>query len=128
MKKNEIKILIIDEEKAIRRSLTFFLEDSGFFVKSAENLESAFSLNNTFNFDLAVVDLNLKNENGEDFIIKANSINPDMKFIIYTGDQSYIIPEYLSKIGLSKKNVLIKPVFEISVFLEVINNIINGGT
>jgi len=67
---DEVKILLVDDERMVRRSMEKTLTRAGFYVVTAEDTSSALEL---FKedleeepFDLALLDLNMPNFNGID--------------------------------------------------------------
>lgn len=122
---NERRVLVIDDEAVVRESLEQYLEDCDFDVKTAESGIAALQiLNETDGFDIAVVDVRMPEMNGEDFIVEANRICPDMKFLIQTGTLGYCVNSALQQLGLTSENVLKKPVFELQTYVTKINEIL----
>jgi len=65
---DEIKILLVDDERMVRRSMEKTLIRAGFYVETAENTSSALALFKEEMaedpFDLALLDLNMPNFEG----------------------------------------------------------------
>ncbi len=61
-------ILIIDDEAAIRRTLTLLLGKDGYMIREASNIAEAISILTEQRIDLAIVDLRLGDESGLDLI------------------------------------------------------------
>jgi DNA-binding NtrC family response regulator len=61
-------ILIIDDEAAIRRTLTLLLGKDGYMVREASNIAEAVRILSEQTVDLAIVDLRLGDESGLDLI------------------------------------------------------------
>lgn len=113
MEKN-IRVLIVDDEVMICKMFSGYLEDYGFYVKTAENGEDGLKLVNDEKFDAAIVDMRLPDMIGNDFILKANQIQPDIKYFVHTGSLEYKIPQELKEIGLDNDSILHKPVADMN--------------
>lgn len=110
MTSNKIKILIIDDEIMICKMFSGYLEDYGFYVKTAETGTKALEIVAEEKFDAAIVDMRLPDMIGNDFILKANEIQPGIRYFIHTGSLEYVIPGELINIGITKDFILHKPV------------------
>ncbi len=60
------RILIVDDDQLLRRSLAFNLEQAGFEVKTAANAEAALGIMNLASPDLVVLDIGLPGMDGLD--------------------------------------------------------------
>lgn len=60
----EIKLLLVEDDPGIVRSLTEFLRKEGFCVSSAPGQQKALELAETQSFDLALLDISLADGNG----------------------------------------------------------------
>lgn len=121
MADRDLRVLIVDDEELLRINLTDFLEDEGFYVKSASSGESALNFLRKEQFDIAIVDMRLPGMNGNTLIIEAHRIVPGLKFIIHTGSADYSLPEELKAIGVTKKNIFLKPVEDLDSLLDIID-------
>jgi len=79
------KILIIDDEAFIRENVSRILSEDGYQVCQAANGIEARELVSGGEIDLALLDLNLGNENGTDVLKVLKSLDPDLLVIIITG-------------------------------------------
>lgn len=125
MKNSEIKILLIDDEAPILRILASFLEDHDYQIFSATSGEMALSLEESNNCHIAIVDMRMDGIDGEQTMIKLRERNPYLKFIIHTGSSEYYINEPLKKLGIKEKYFFKKPVLNMNVFLNAIDNLLN---
>ncbi len=63
-----LRILIVDDEANIRKTLSVFMESGGHKVRSVECFRGALEAARTSRFALAFVDLPLGNESGLDLL------------------------------------------------------------
>ena len=82
---NNNRILIVDDEKSIRLSLTDELEDEGYRVSTAANGEEAFKLLAEEDFDLVITDLVMEGIDGIEVLKKAKTLDPVLSVLILTG-------------------------------------------
>lgn len=117
------RLLIIDDEKAIRRSMAEYLEDFDFEVEEAESGEIAINkcLENVF--DAAIVDLRLPGVTGDALIIQLHKKYPQMKFMIHTGSCEFKIPEQLKELGITDGHIIHKPVIDLNKLVEQIREL-----
>ncbi|MCL5019957.1 MAG: sigma-54 dependent transcriptional regulator [Patescibacteria group bacterium] len=79
-----LRILVVDDEINIRKTLSICLESEGHQVISVKSFSEAVETVNRNEFDLAFVDLRLGTENGLDLIPLLLGILPLIKIIIIT--------------------------------------------
>ncbi|MEI8032480.1 MAG: sigma-54 dependent transcriptional regulator [Chlorobiaceae bacterium] len=80
----KLNILIIDDEKNIRKTLSVFMESRGHEVKAVCCFQDAIDEAHRNRFDLALVDLRLGTENGLDLILPLMKSCPWMKIVVIT--------------------------------------------
>ena len=78
------KVLIIDDEPAIRRSMGGILENEGFTVTDAPSAIEALSLLNNDTFDAIFCDIKMPQMDGIEFLVKAKTLT-DAPIIIISG-------------------------------------------
>lgn len=78
------KILVVDDEKSIRDSLSMILSDEGYEVNSAADGEEALKLINDENFDVIISDIKMPGVDGMELLSKASKVSPETFFIIMT--------------------------------------------
>lgn len=120
-----VKLLVVDDEEMIRVNLRYFLEDEGFDVHCADSGEGAIALLRTFKTppDIAIVDMRLPGIDGNETILTAHAIFPQIQFIVHTGSSEYFLGDELRAIGLTDDNVLLKPLANMDAIVKVIANI-----
>lgn len=112
-------ILVVDDEQLIREFLTELLEEHGYFVYSQSNGKDGLALFEVHQgeIDLVVVDKNMPELDGEQFLLQLKSLRPNLRIILITG---YLEDEDLAV--LEEKNaykVFTKP-FEPKAFLAAV--------
>ena len=78
------KILLVDDEPAIRQMLTRLMTGEGYFVVPATNGIEAIELASRGQFDLLLLDLNMPGLDGWDTFEKLTSKNPLLPVIVIT--------------------------------------------
>ncbi|MDP4173042.1 MAG: sigma-54 dependent transcriptional regulator [Bacteroidota bacterium] len=79
-----VKVLIVDDEKAIRESLELVLRDEGYRSDTAADGEEALEKLKLENYDVVITDIKMPKLDGIELLRKANHISPDTFFIIMT--------------------------------------------
>ncbi len=123
MNQQPIKVLIIEDEEMVRINLEDFLEDDGFEVKSADSGELGIELLAGSEFDIAIVDMRLPGMDGNTFIKKAKKIQPRLDFIIHTGSAFYSLPKEFSDMGITREQILLKPLSDMEVLTQAIRRL-----
>lgn len=81
----QIKVLVIDDERAIRSTLTDILGNEGYKVTVAENGEDGLRKFSDGGFDVVMCDVKMPKMDGVEFLEKAKALNPDIPIIIISG-------------------------------------------
>lgn len=77
------RILVVDDDKSILRTLKRVLEKNGYSVHTAETAKEAIDKLRSHHFDLAIVDVWLPDMKGTDLLSKAKAeLQQTVKFII----------------------------------------------
>ncbi len=82
MKQN--KILIVDDEIRIRNILKLLFEKKKFYVKIADSGEKAIEISYKENFDVILLDMNMKGINGLETMEKLQSLQENAQYIFVT--------------------------------------------
>lgn len=85
MAHKEKRILLVDDEAAIRRSFERLLERSGYRVATAANGEEAMAWLIQKPFDLVLLDMKLPGASGLEVIRQATEQQPETPIMILTG-------------------------------------------
>jgi DNA-binding NtrC family response regulator len=78
-------ILIIDDERAIRKTLTEILGFEGYKIDEASDGEEGLKKFRDKNYDLVLCDIKMPKLDGIEFLEKASEINPEVPVIIISG-------------------------------------------
>jgi len=123
-----IKILIVEDEEIVRVNLEDFLEDEGFEAKSADSGEAGLEILEKEDFDVAIVDMRLPGIDGNTFIKKAKKMQTHLNIVIYTGSTFYSLPRELRQLGITEKQVLLKPLRDMGVLSQTIREMRESGS
>jgi len=102
------RILVIDDEESIRKTVSMILEHAGYLVDTAENGKQAIEKAAVNFYNLAVIDIRLPDIEGIDLLTSLKETTPKMIKIILTG-----YPELQNAIKAINKGVdayLVKPI------------------
>lgn len=77
-------VLIVDDEQAIRESLSMVLEDEGYTCLTSANGKNALDLFNKKHIDVLITDIHMPVINGLELFKKAKEISPNTRTIIIT--------------------------------------------
>lgn len=78
-------ILIIDDEKAIRKTLSEILSYEGYKIDDAENGEEGLKKIKAKQYDVVLCDIKMPRIDGIEFLEKAKEISPDTPIIMISG-------------------------------------------
>jgi len=82
---NMSQILIIDDEKAIRKTLTEILSYEGYKIEEASDGEEGLKKFKEKNYDVVLCDIKMPKLDGIEFLVKAREINPNIPVIMISG-------------------------------------------
>jgi signal transduction histidine kinase/DNA-binding response OmpR family regulator len=80
------KVLIVDDEKSIRNTVSEFLRLDGHEVQAAENADAADALMQAHSFDVVVTDIILPRVSGVTLLQRIKERAPDIQVIMMTGE------------------------------------------
>lgn len=83
-----INLLIVEDDKSLRRLMEVFLKKNGFQVFSAENGEKAIGIFDKCHIDLALCDIMMPKVNGYDLVKELRRFNYDLPIIMVTAKES----------------------------------------
>jgi len=85
MAKNSGSILIIDDERSIRKTLNEILSYEGFKVEEASDGDEGLKMFAEKNYDVVLCDIKMPRTDGIEFLVKAGECNPDIPVIMISG-------------------------------------------
>ena len=78
-------ILIIDDEKAIRKTLSEILSYEGYKIDEASDGEEGLKKFSTTPYDVVLCDIKMPKMDGIEFLEKARLVNPDVPIVVISG-------------------------------------------
>ncbi len=102
------KILIVDDEKTIRKFLARVLQNAGHTVQTAENGESALRCLHHEQYDLLLSDIRMSHIDGVELMKRARDLVPDMAVILLTGHAT--VQSAVAALRHGATDYLLKPV------------------
>ena len=113
------KILIVDDEPAIRKLLAKYLDGAGYECHTAENVVSAKEVLASNTFDLLLCDLKMPGESGLDLLRHTKKDYPHIGRVMITSLSSPEIASEIMAVGVY--GYIIKPVTKSIVLITVEN-------
>ena len=104
------RILVIDDDENVRKTVELTLKNSGFQVDSAENGQEAIKKANAHFYNLALIDIRLPDMDGTQLLTSLRETTPRMVKIILTGYPA--LENAVKAINKGVDGYLIKPVKE----------------
>jgi two-component system response regulator FlrC len=95
------RVLVVEDNAAIRASLALFLEHEGFDVVAVEEFDRAQQLIESERFDTLITDLDLPGGTGLDLLALARRFRPRMRSILMTGYGCSAVRKRVTEMGLS---------------------------
>jgi len=121
-----IIVLIVDDETIILDCLSIYFEDEGFEVHTAVTADQALEVLAALRPHVCIADMGLDGMNGEEFILRAHSAHPHIRFILHTGS-AYELSDFLRSTGMSQDDIMLKPVHDLSLFTDRIRLLASAG-
>ena len=120
-----MKLLIIDDDENVRTPITWHFEELDWDVTVVENKKEAMKHYND-HWDAVICDVKLVDGFGDDIVADMLTINKKPLYLLHTGFVGYTLPPKLKELGLTEKNILIKPVFDIGGIIKRIEDHYNN--
>ncbi len=83
-----IKILVVDDEPMIRRTLARKLQRENYHAQEADDGQSARTLLNADSWDLVLLDINLPDDNGLELLQEIHAQDADVPVLMMTGNRA----------------------------------------
>jgi len=111
------RILVVDDDESIRKTLATILEEKGYVVDTAENGKEAIEKSNAKFYNLALIDIRLPDMEGTKLLTAMKETIPRMVKIIVTGYPS--LQNAIEAVNKGADAYVLKPV-NIDHFLNTI--------
>ena len=109
----EVKILIIDDDPKVRKSISAFLEDSGYVIFEAENAIHGLNLFQQELPDLILLDLRMPEMDGLQFLEIIQDKSPDTPVIIVSG--AGVMADAIRALKLGAMDFITKPIMDLAI-------------
>jgi len=113
------RILVVDDDESIRKSLETILEGEGYVVDTAKNGKEAINKSNTGFYNLALLDVQLPDIEGTKLLTAMKDTRPKMIKIIFTGHPD--LENAIESVNKSADVYITKP-FSVNNFLKIIKD------
>lgn len=120
--KDEVKILIADDQKSVCDLLTEILEREGYEVKSVSDGRTAVQMARKKEFPLFMLDINMPGLNGIEALRKIKEIDQDAQVVMITGYASFQTAIEAIRNGAS--DYITKPFNNIEYVINIVNRVL----
>ena len=120
---SQVKVLIIDDEVFIRESLSFFLEDEGFEVITAENGRTGVDKFITNQPDIVILDLRMPEMSGMEVLPKIREITDLVPIIIVSGNNE--VSDAVEALRIGAWDYITKPIQDLNMMLHRMDLVLN---
>jgi DNA-binding NtrC family response regulator len=111
------RIIVVDDDESIRKTLSAILEDEGYLADTAESGKEAILKTNANFYNLALIDVRLLDMEGTELLIRIKDTVPRMRKIIITGYPT--VHNAIDAVNRNADAYLLKP-FDVGKVLFVI--------
>jgi PAS domain S-box-containing protein len=119
------RILIIDDEKAVRDSFGAHLEDCGYAILTAENGRTGLSLFEKELPDLVIVDLRMPEVDGMQVLEQISRVSPLTPLIVASG--TGVISDAIDALHCGAWDYLLKPIEDLSILIHAVEAALEKG-
>jgi DNA-binding response OmpR family regulator len=102
-----MKVLVIEDEKELRRSVVTYLSQEGYICESAVNFDEAISKINDYEYDCIIVDIMLPGGTGLDIIREIKKKNIESGIVIVSAKNS--LEDRIEGLEIGSDDYLTKP-------------------
>jgi len=113
------RILVVDDDEGIRKTLSAILQDEGYEVDTAESGKEAILKSNAGFYNLALIDVRLLDMQGTELLTRIKDTVPRMRKLIITGYPT--VHNAMEAVNRNADAYLIKP-FDMGKLLFVIKD------
>ncbi len=116
------RVLVIDDEYAIRLLLKSFLETHDYEVRLAEDGESALRLFEDFRPELVITDIMMPTENGLSIVSRIRERNPSINVIYLSAwlDETHTEKRLQEELARNPRYKLLKKPFDLDTLLKTV--------
>ena len=114
---SEKTILIVDDEKHLRQSLSYILEKEHYRVETTTSAEEALKCLMLHEYDLMFLDLNLPGMGGIDLLVEVHKHYPRLPVLILTAFAA--LESAIQAVRLGARDYLIKPIEPVEILRRV---------
>lgn len=109
----DAKLLVVDDDQAVRDSIVAYLEDSGYDVLEADNGEAALALFEREALDLVICDLRMPVMDGLTLLRRIMEVTDEVPVIVVSG--AGVMSDVVEALRLGASDYLMKPVVDLGV-------------
>ena len=102
-----MKILIVEDEPAIRETIAGYLQQEGFVFEQANDYDSAGEKVALYEYDLVVLDITLPGGSGLDVLRELKKKNPETDVLIHSAKNS--LDDKVTGLDLGAGDYITKP-------------------
>lgn len=117
------RVLVVDDDEAVRSSIRLTLETLGYEVDEASDGEEGVSLQKSSPFDIAIIDMMMPNKDGLEMIRELKSMFPDLGILAMSGASIFAKINYLEAAKAFGASVTLKKPFEGDDLIAALNEI-----
>ena len=110
-------ILVVDDDAAVRKSLSSILSQEGYLVETVENGKQAIRSSEKSRFDIALIDIKLPDMDGTELLHRLKENQPHMVKIVITGFPT--LENAMETVNEGADGYILKP-FDVQKLLEMI--------
>lgn len=111
------KILVVDDEKDLNRSVCSFLNHSGYEAVGCYNTEDAYDAMYENMFDLIISDIMMPGTDGFEFVKTVRSLNQEIPILFVTARDDFASKQKGYRIGID--DYMVKPIDLDELFLRI---------
>jgi DNA-binding NtrC family response regulator len=115
----QAKILVVDDDEGILKTLATILQKEGYVVGTAQNGKEAIEKSNSDFFNLALIDIRLPDMEGTQLLTSMKDTTPKMVKIMITGFPS--LQNTMDALNKGADGYVVKP-FDVESVLQTIKN------
>ena len=104
----QVRVLIVDDDETIRKSITTVLEEKGYLAETAENGRAAIRKSKKAVYNLALIDIRLPDMDGVQLLTSLKETSPKMVKIIITGYPS--LQNAVEAVNKGADGYIVKPI------------------